>query len=199
MRGTGQPEIRWPPTAASDKAGSCSGAWHRGRYRECVLLRDGRSALLRPAHFGDAALLQTFIAELSPRSRLLRFHGAVSGLSDADARTMSTQVASRHVALLALAPRRCGLPELCAEARYAVDEDLGRNEVEFGIAVADGWQRLGLARALLTRLAIHARASGFSHLCGSVMAGNGPMLALLQVLGAELRVDGNEVRGTIAL
>ena len=53
-----------------------------------------------------------------------------------------------------------------------------------GIAVADEWQQLGLGHALLTRLAIHARANGFSRLRGSVMAGNEPMLALLQA-GAE--------------
>jgi acetyltransferase len=156
-----------------------------------VLLRDGRSVLLRPAHHRDAALLQSFFAELSPRARLLRFHGAVNGLSDAAARTLSTQVASRHVALVALADGPDGMPELCAEARYAVDEDLDGDEAEFGIAVADEWQQLGLGHALLTRLAMHAR--------GSVMAGNEPMLALLQALGAELRGDAAEVRGTIPL
>ena len=197
--GPGPREISWPPMAGVDRLGGCSGAWQRGRYRERVLLRDGRSVLLRPAHHGDAALLQSFFAELSPRSRLLRFHGTVNGLSDADARTLSTQVASRHVALVALADRPDGLPELCAEARYAVDEKLDGDEVEFGIAVADEWQQLGLGRALLTRLAIHARANGFSRLRGSVMNGNWPMLALLQALGSELRGNGAEVRGTIPL
>lgn len=199
LRDTGQRVISWPPMAGVDRSGGCSGAWQRGRYRERVLLRDGRSVLLRPAHHHDAALLQSFFAELSPRSRLLRFHGAVNGLSDAAARTLSTQVASRHVALVALADGPDGLPELCAEARYAVDEDLDGEEAEFGIAVADEWQQLGLGHALLTRLAIHARANGFSRLRGSVMAGNEPMLALLQALDAELRGHAAEVRGTIPL
>jgi RimJ/RimL family protein N-acetyltransferase len=199
LRGPGQRVISWPPMAGVDRSGGCSGGWQRGRYRERVLLRDGRSVLLRPAHHRDAALLQCFFAELSPRSRLLRFHGAINGLSDAAARTLSTQVASRHVALVALADGPDGLPELCAEARYAIDEDLDGGEAEFGIAVADEWQQLGLGHALLTRLAIHARANGFSRLRGSVMAGNEPMLALLQALGAELRGNAAEVRGTILL
>ena len=148
LRDTGQRVISWPPMAGGDRSGGCSGAWQRGRYRERVLLRDGRSVLLRPAHHHDAALLQSFFAELSPRSRLLRFHGAVNGLSDAAARTLSTQVASRHVALVALADGPDGLPELCAEARYAVDEDLDGEEAEFGIAVADEWQQLGLGHAV---------------------------------------------------
>lgn len=199
LRGPGQREITWLPMTGGGRSGACGGAWQRGRYRERVLLRDGRSVLLRPAHHGDAALLQSFFAELSPRSRLLRFHGAVNGLSDAEARMMSTQVASQHVALVALADRPDGLPELCAEARYAVDEGLNGDEVEFGIAVADEWQQLGLGRALLTRLAIHARANGFSRLRGSVMPGNEPMLSLLRALGAELRGNGAEMRGTISL
>lgn len=40
------------------------------------------------------------------------------------------RVASRHVALVALADRPDGLPELCAEARYSVDEDLDDSEVD---------------------------------------------------------------------
>lgn len=185
--------------AVVDRWGRCDGAWQRGRYRERLLLRDGRSVLLRPAHHRDAALLQGFFAELSPRSRLLRFHGALNALSDAAARTLSTQVASRHVALLALAEGPEGLPELCAEARYAIDDAPEGDEAEFGIAVADDWQRLGLGRALLVRLAIHARTNGFSRLHGSVLAGNEPMLALLRALGAELHGHANEVRGTLRL
>jgi acetyltransferase len=199
QRGVGQRVISWPPMDGVHRSGACSGVWQPGRYRERVLLRDGRSVLLRPAHHRDAALLQRFFAELSPRSRLLRFHGAINGLSDAAARTLSTQVASRHVALVALADGPDGLPELCAEARYAVDGEHDGDEAEFGIAVADDWQQLGLGHALLTRLAIHARAKGFSRLRGSVMAGNEPMLALLHALGAELRADAAEVRGTIPL
>jgi RimJ/RimL family protein N-acetyltransferase len=191
--------ISWPPLPGTDRQGRCTGAWQRGRYRERLLLRDGRSVLLRPAHHGDAALLQRFFAELSPRSRLLRFHGAINRLPDAAARTLTTQVATRHVALVALAEGPDGLPELCAEARYAVDDELDGDEAEFGMAVADDWQQLGLGHALLTRLAVHARASGFARLHGTVMAGNEPMLALMQAAGAELRGDAAEVRGTIRL
>lgn len=199
LHGPGQRVITWPPLAGIDRSGGCSDPWQRGRYRERVLLRDGRSVLLRPAHHRDAALLQHFFAALSPRSRLLRFNGAVNVLSDAAARTLSTQVASRHVALLALADGPDVLPEVCAEARYAVDEDLDGDEAEFGVAVADDWQQRGLGHALLTRLTVHARANGFSRLRGSVMAGNEPMLALLRTVGAELRGNAAEVRGTIPL
>jgi len=169
----------------------CAGRWQRQPYRETLQLPRGGSVLLRPAHHRDAAALQRFFAEMSPRSRLLRFHGALNRLPDAAARSMSTQVAERHVALLALDGS-----EIRAEARYAIDTE---GEAEFGIAVADGWQGQGLGRALLLRLAVHARESGIARLRGSVMPGNTPMLQLMQSLGAELRSSGAEIHGTLAL
>lgn len=190
--------ISWPPVAAIDAQGRCTGAWQQGRYRERLLLRDGRTLLLRPTQHRDAPLLQRFFAELSPRSRLLRFHGAIRQLPDAAARMLTTQVAQRHVALVALAEGPDGEPWLCAEARYAI-EDGPADEAEFGIAVADDWQGLGLGRALLQRLAVHARVSGIARLRGSVMAGNEPMLALMRSMGAELRSDAAEVQGLITL
>lgn len=177
---------------------ACEGRWRQGPYRETLRLRDGRSVLLRPAHHGDAEALQRFFAALSPRSRLLRFHGAINRLPDTAARMLSTQVAARHVALVALADDGGGTPQLRAEARYAIDEP-GSGTAEFGVAVADDWQGLGLGRALLTRLAVHARAMGLHTLTGQVLPGNEPMLGLMQALGAELRAEGAEVRGTLRL
>lgn len=178
---------------------ACAARWRGGPYRETLSLRDGRGVLLRPAHHRDAAALQAFFAGLSPRSRLLRFHGALNRLPDAAALSMSTQLAQRHVALVALSQAADGESMLCAEARYAIDEGAHSREAELGMAVADGWQHGGLGRALLTRLVIHARASGVEVLRASVMAGNEPMLHLLRTLGAELRADATEVQGLIRL
>ena len=41
----GQRAISGPPAMGGDRPGGCS-AWQRGRYRERVLLRDGRSVLV---------------------------------------------------------------------------------------------------------------------------------------------------------
>lgn len=177
---------------AALQAMPCAGRWREQPYRETLALRSGRSVLLRPAHHRDAAALQRFFAALSPRSRLLRFHGAINRLPDTAAARMSTQVPARHVALVALAQG----DELAAEARYAIGDD---GAAEFGIAVADAWQGQGLGRALLLRLALHAEDSGIAALRGSVLPGNEPMLALMRSLGAELRSSGAELHGTIAL
>jgi acetyltransferase len=157
---------------------------------ELLTLRDGRQALLRPVQPRDARAEQAFVQRLSPRSRLLRFHGAVNQLPDTVLRAMTAIDPARHHALVAEAEGdgQESSARLVADARYAVEG--GR--AEFAIAVADEWRRIGLARALLLRLAAHAQRRGIALLEGDVLVGNEPMLALMQALGADLRYRGGD-------
>lgn len=167
-------------------------------YREALRLRDGRQVTLRPAHHSDAtALRQFFFESLSPRARLLRFHGAINALPESALRTMTTQVPQRHLALVALTRTDDGLRRLLAEARYVVDGVAG--EAEFALSVADAWQGQGLARALLQRLAAHARWEGLHTLHGAVVPGNEAMLRLMRSLGATLQGHAPEVQVRLAL
>lgn len=166
-------------------------------YREALRLRDGRRVTLRPAHHGDAPALRRFFFEsLSPRARLLRFHGAINALPDSALRAMTTQVPQRHLALVATVSTDDGLRHLLAEARYVVEDG---GEAEFAVAVADAWQGQGLARALLQRLAAHARWEGLHALHGAVVPGNEPMLRLMQSLGATLQGHAPEVKVQLPL
>ncbi len=187
-----------PAAPAEAFTPACAGAWRNRPYRETLALRDGRRVLLRPMHHGDAGALQRFFAALSPASRLLRFHGAVNRLPDAALRQMTTLVPRRHVALVALAHTDDGLRQLLAEARYVVDDEQPAR-AEFALAVADGWQGLGLGRALLQRLAVHARSEGLRELVGTVVPGNAAMLRLGAALGARERADHAEVALTLPL
>lgn len=175
----------------------CTRAWRGQPYRETLSLRDGRRVTLRPMHRSDApALLQLFFGGLSPRARLLRFHGAINHLPEAALRTLTTQIPRRHVALAALTHTDDGLQPLLAEARYVVDDD---GEAEFAVAVADAWQGQGLGRALVQRLAAHARSEGIPALHGAVVPGNEPMLLLMDSLGADLQLHASEVRVRLPL
>ena len=60
---------------------------------------------------------------------------------------------------------------------------------EFALSVADDWQRLGLARALLDRLRASAAEAGVQRLYGSVLDENHGMLALMASQGARPRRD----------
>ena len=153
---------------------------------ERLPLRNGRHVTLRPVQPGDAVAAHAFIQKLSPRSRLLRFHGAVNLLPGTVLRTMTQVDHLRHVALVAMAHTDDGAPLLVADARFVIEAQDPAG-AEFAVAVADDWQRLGLASALLRRLAAHARRQGVLRLHGSVMASNEPMLALVRQWGAALR------------
>jgi GNAT superfamily N-acetyltransferase len=178
--------------------GRCERAWRERPYRETLALRAGHVVTLRPAHRSDAGALQHFFSTLTPRSRLLRFHGTVNQLPDTVLRAFTTQVARQHVALVAVADTHDGPPALVAEARYVADA-AAPGHAEFALAVADGWQGLGLGRALLQRLAAHAASEGLGVLRGSVMAGNEPMLGLLRGLGASFHSEGSEVHAALLL
>ena len=156
---------------------------------ERLALADGRQVLVRPVRPADAAAEQRFVQRLSPRSRLLRFHGAVNQLPDTVLRAMTAIDPTRHHALVAEAVCEGAGARLVADARYAV---MGER-AEFAVAVADDWRRIGLARALMLRLAAHACQRGLGVLQGDVLAGNEPMLALMHALGAELRYGGGDV------
>lgn len=156
---------------------------------ESLRLADGRCARLRPIEPRDADAAQAFVAALAPRTRRWRFHGALKRLPADALRQMTSIDFRRHVALVAEAGCSDGAARLVADARYVCDD---RGEAEFAVVVADDWQGLGLGRALMQRLARHARAQGVAALRGAVLADNAPMLALMQRLGARLRRDGTD-------
>lgn len=145
-------------------------------------LDDGRSVRLRPVAPADAEATGRFVQALSPASRRLRFHGALNALPPAVLRAMTAVDPCVQAVLVAeaLAP---GAP-LVAEARYVRGDD--PRAAEFAIAVADAWQGAGLGRALMRRLAAHARAQGVVRLHGEVLDHNHRMLGMMAALGATL-------------
>ncbi|HKX43761.1 MAG TPA: GNAT family N-acetyltransferase [Burkholderiaceae bacterium] len=152
--------------------------------RERIELADGRHVIVCPVDPADARAEQVFVADgLSPASRYRRFHFGLRQLPDELVRQMTEIDQWQHVALVA---RPAGDPHgaIVADARYVRSDAAA--EAEFAIAVADAWQRVGLARELLLRLARHARAAGVRHLYGDVLWGNQPMIALARALGGAL-------------
>lgn len=155
-----------------------------------VTLADGRRVTVRPVLPQDAEAERDFVAGLAPETRRLRFHGAVKLLPEWLLQAMTAIDYRRQVALVAEAAYDVDddEPRMVADARYVLG-DSGPHSAEFALVVADDWQGAGLGREMLHRLARHARRHGIVRLEGSVLAGNVPMLALLESLGATLRPD----------
>ena len=143
---------------------------------------NGQRVTVRPILPLDAAKFQAFVKNLSDASRSHRF---LHGLRELPEQLLHrlTQVDYRtHMALVAEVLRE-GMPIIIAEARYAVDPE--NESAELAVVVADDWQGLGLAKALLKRLAGHAAAAGLRRLTGETRASNARIVQLAQRAGSR--------------
>lgn len=168
-----------PPHAVSDPG-------------EPLALRDGSKVLVRQLQPSDAALVTDVFAQLSDRSRRLRFLTGKKRLSAGDLRALTDLDSHDRAALGALNladGRAVGI------ARYGRDTDKP-DRAEVAVTVVDNWQRRGLGRALLTRLAAHARNEGVRRFTAMMSADNVAMLTLLRSLNAELSMVDREY-GTV--
>jgi acetyltransferase len=154
-----------------------------------LTLPGNRSVVLRPILPQDAEAEQRFVTGLSLASRHKRFHVGLRQLSPSTLRQMTEIDYRDHVALVAQVQDESRAPdaepEIVADARYV--RLAGTHEAEFAIAVADEWQSLGLGRALMARLARHARSQGLHALVGDVLPENRRMIVLMRGLGATTR------------
>ncbi|MES1162025.1 MAG: GNAT family N-acetyltransferase [Rhizobacter sp.] len=150
---------------------------------DLIGLADGRRVRVAPVRPQDADAERDFVGALSMTSRYRRFHFGLRELTPEASRAMTEIDQHHHVALVARPSGEEGAP-IVADARYVLRADSA--DAEFAIAVADGWQGAGLGRALLTRLAAHAREQGVRRLFGDVLWGNPSMLALVRSMGAQL-------------
>jgi acetyltransferase len=162
---------------------------------DVVLLANGSRVVVRPALPQDCELQRIFVRTLSDEVRYFRFMTRLSELSEAMAERFTSIDYRSHVALIATIFSDAG-ETMIGEARYVVDEG-GGAACEFAVAVADAWQRMGLARTLLQRLANHAATSGMRRMVGATVSNNSAMIALAKHTGfavARKREDGRLVQ-----
>lgn len=152
-----------------------------------VVLGDGTRALIRPVRPDDKERLQTGLARLSRRSRYLRFHTEVDGLTDEQLRYLTEVDQRDHAAWAALDEDRPEVPGI-GVARYVRLPDEPA-VAEAAITVADRYQGRGLGTVLLGILARHAQDNGIELFRNHVLAENETMIALLEQMGATRQVD----------
>jgi GNAT superfamily N-acetyltransferase len=174
---------------AMRQTGSIASASHPG---ELATLRDGTEVLVSRLTPADAPLVADAFARLSEESRRLRFLGPKPRLSPAELRYLTEIDGHRHEALGAIDPDTgAGV----AIGRFVrIPERPGSAEV--AITVADAWQRRGLGKLLLERLADRARAEGITSFTALVSSDNRNMQGLLKDIDAPAHV--NQITGGIA-
>lgn len=73
-------------------------------------------------------------------------------------------------------------------------------ELEFSVAVVDGWQKKGIARLLTAALLVHCKTRNFNRLEAYTLAENQQALEFLKHLGASFAdSDGNVMRYTFGV
>jgi RimJ/RimL family protein N-acetyltransferase len=148
-----------------------------------VELRDGRTVLIRPIAPDDKELLNDAFLRLSEESRRRRFLTPATELTAEDLHYLTEVDHHRHEAVVAIDPAE---GRLVGSARY-VQVPGEREAAEVAVAVADDWQRRGVATALLAGLSVRARENGVERFRAYVASDNSVVLDALERAGATSR------------
>ena len=143
-----------------------------------MLLRDGRTAHLRPIRPEDAELMVDFYGRVSDESKYLRFFSPMPTLSDKDVERF-THV--DHHDRVAFVVELGGL--MIAVGRYDVVRD---GEAEVAFLVEDKHQGRGIAQLLLEHLAQAGRERGVERFVAEVLPDNQKMIGTFRDAGYRL-------------
>jgi len=145
-----------------------------------VLLRDGRTAHLRPVSPADVELLVEFYAEVSPQSKYYRFFAAMPTLTDREiSRFLDVDHHNRVALVLTVAEQMIAIGQF---ERLEVDG----TEAEVAFLVQDRHQHRGIGQLLLEHLAQIARELDITRFVAEVLPENTGMLQVFRDAGYRI-------------
>jgi acyl-CoA synthetase (NDP forming)/GNAT superfamily N-acetyltransferase len=143
-----------------------------------VLLRDGRTAHIRPVTPDDKELLVEFYARVSDESKYYRFFSPMPVLSERDVhRFTEVDYTDRVAFVLTLRGR------MIAIGRYDV---VTPGEAEVAFLVEDAYQGRGIGQLLLEHLAQAARERGIAKFIAEVLPDNHRMIQTFRDAGYKV-------------
>ena len=147
---------------------------------EMVALRDGDVVDIRALSLGDEELLRRMFSRLSRESIYRRFHMPYASVPGwAVALFMGVHEPEGEYVVAAAGNKIVG------HAMYTRVED-GRT-ADIGIVIEDEWQRRGIGKLLLSRLAAAAMRQRIEAFTGVVLGENRPMMSLISAVFTEVR------------
>ncbi|PUA79670.1 bifunctional GNAT family N-acetyltransferase/acetate--CoA ligase family protein [Nocardioides currus] len=149
-----------------------------------VLLRDGKTAHIRPIRPEDAGLLVEFYARVSEESKYYRFFSPMPHLSDRDVKRFTQVDYVTRVALVLTSG-----DNMIAVGRYDLVEE-GKAEVAF--LVEDGHQGRGIGQLLLEHLAQAGRERGIERFIAEVLPDNHAMIHTFKDAGYRVASQYDE-------
>ncbi len=152
-------------------------------WRERVRLRNGQHVTLRLLQPADRELYLNGFAKLSAEARYHRFFEPKDPLTAAEVHYLVDLDQVHHFAIVATHGHD---PAEGVGLARCVEIPGTPNVAEPAVTVLDHWQGLGIGRLLMRRLVEAARARGVERFHVDILAGNSPMLSLLDEVGVEL-------------
>lgn len=150
--------------------------------------RSGQVITLRFICRDDAGLLVDFFDRLSYESRRLRFHLYTTKISKTriwdEARKLSDLNPQLQVAIAATIFEPDRTEQIVGVARFARAAPTAI-EAEVAVVVRDDFQRKGLGKYLLLKLAAQAREMGITHFTAWVLAENVRLMKLIRGMEIE--------------
>ena len=159
---------------------------HQHRRPICEIetrLTDGRSICLRTIRPSDEARIRQGIADMSDKSRYLRFFSAFREPPESIVKSLSAVDGHDHIGWGAILLDGNHFPPIAAAHAIRLDEN--SNKGELAIAVLDEYHGMGVARMLIAAVMIDCIAEGLSCLEMQVMYENNAAANLIIGLGAE--------------
>lgn len=154
-----------------------------------VSLLDGSEVTIRVLRKEDAEFERTFIRNLSPESRWMRFLGQIGEPSDSLIRKLTELDYQHDMAFIALS-REGGIPHEVGVSRYSLAAD--GQSCECAVTVADVWQGKGLGTILMRNLIDIARKRGIRSMFSIDANENERMRELARDLGFKRERDPDD-------
>jgi len=153
-----------------------------------VLLRDGRTAHLRPILPEDAEGLVEFYTHVSKESKYFRFFAPMPTLSERDVKRFTNVDHHDRVAFVVTVAQK-----IIAVSRYDVIEKVsGTSRAEVAFLVQDAHQGRGIAQLLLEHLAQAGRERGVDRFVAEVLPDNRPMIQVFREQGYKVKGGWDE-------
>lgn len=156
---------------------------------QTIVLKDGRSVLLRPALASDAQGVRELFHHLSEADVFTRFFRNVRGLSDAEVQRLCNVNYEHEVAFVATSGAR-EVASIVAQSCYFIDPTTNLADVAY--MVHPDWQGCGLGSAMQACMIAHAKRRGLRGFVADVLLGNTRMLRLARNSSLRVQAEKNQ-------
>lgn len=146
-------------------------------------LSDGTKIIIRPIRPEDAKIAQEFVNNLSTQAKHFRFMEQLHELTPNMIGRLTQIDYDREMVLIATLEQN-SIEKTVGIVHYVINPDL--KTCEFGLVIADMWQKKGIGAQLMNSLMQIAKAKDIDAMMGVVYAENLAMLELAKYLGFSI-------------